>query len=123
MLDAACGTGYGSALLADTARTVVGADIARDAVDYARGHFPAPNLRLAQADCLALPFSDGRFDLVVAFEIIEHLENPEAFLAELRRVLDPSGVLILSTPNRLYYTDDRGEINPFHKREFFLSGV
>ena len=118
VLDAACGTGYGSALLAETAPSVVGVDIARDAVEYARAHFTAPNLRFAQADCLALPFAAGRFDLVVAFEIIEHLDNPEAFLAELRRVLDPSGLLILSTPNRLYYTDDRGEINPFHRREF-----
>jgi SAM-dependent methyltransferase len=118
VLDAACGTGYGSALLAETAQSVVGVDIARDAVEYARRHFHSPKIRYAQADCLALPFTAGHFDLIVAFEIIEHLENPEAFLAELRRVLHPSGLLILSTPNRLYYTDDRGEINPFHQREF-----
>jgi SAM-dependent methyltransferase len=87
-------------------------------VHYGKKHFHAPNVRFAQADCLALPFSPGCFDLVVAFEIIEHLDDPQAFLAELRRVLDPGGTLILSTPNRLYYTDDRGEINPFHRKEF-----
>ena len=118
VLDAACGTGYGSALLAETARSVVGVDVARDALDYARQHYRAPNLRFAQADCLALPFPAGRFDLAVAFEIIEHLDDAGAFLAELRRVLEDSGVLVLSTPNRLYYTDDRGEINPFHRKEF-----
>lgn len=118
VLDAACGTGYGTAMLAETGRAVVGVDISREALDYARQHYRAPYLGFAQADCLALPFSSGRFDLVVAFEIIEHLDEPEAFLAELQRVLDPTGVLILSTPNRLYYTDDRGEINPFHRREF-----
>ena len=118
VLDAACGTGYGSALLAETARAVVGVDVARDALDYAAQHFQAGNLRFAQADCLALPFAAARFDLVTAFEIIEHLDGVELFLAELRRVLDPAGVLILSTPNRLYYTDDRGEINPFHRKEF-----
>lgn len=118
VLDAACGTGYGSALLAETAQAVAGVDIARDAVEYAREHFGSPKVRFAQADCLTLPFPDGRFDLVAAFEIIEHLDNPEAFLAELRRVLDPAGLLILSTPNRLYYTDDRQEVNPFHVREF-----
>jgi SAM-dependent methyltransferase len=118
VLDAACGTGYGSALLAETAQSVIGVDIARDAVEYARRNFHSPNIHYAQADCLTLPFPSGRFDLVVAFEIIEHLENPEAFLTELRRVLHPSGLLILSTPNRLYYTDDRGEVNPFHRREF-----
>ncbi len=118
VLDAACGTGYGSALLAETAQAVVGVDVARNAVDYARRHFPAPNFQLAQTDCLALPFSADRFGLVVAFEIIEHLDQPETFLTELRRVLDPAGALILSTPNRLYYTDEREEINPFHRREF-----
>ena len=118
VLDAACGTGYGSALLAETARAVVGVDVARGALDYARQHFRVPNLRFAQSDCLALPFADGCFDRIVAFEIIEHLDQTEAFLAELRRVLAPAGALILSTPNRLYYTDERQEINPFHRREF-----
>jgi SAM-dependent methyltransferase len=118
VLDAACGAGYGSALLAETAQSVIGVDIAHDAVEYARRHFQSPRIQYAQADCLALPFRSGGFELIVAFEIIEHLENPEAFLAELCRVLHPAGLLILSTPNRLYYTDDRGEINPFHRREF-----
>ena len=118
VLDAACGTGYGSALLAEGARSVVGADVSGEAIDYARQHFPAANLHWAQGDCMALPFADGSFEMVAAFEIIEHLKQPENFLRELRRVLDPAGMLILSTPNRLYYTDDRGEINPFHCKEF-----
>jgi SAM-dependent methyltransferase len=67
---------------------------------------------------LALPCSDASFDAVVAFEIIEHLDQPDAFLRELRRALAPSGLLLISTPNRLYYTDDRGEVNPFHSREY-----
>src|SRR5262249_20322880 len=54
----------------------------------------------------------------VAFEIIEHLRDAAGFLAELKRVLSPSGVLLVSTPNRLYYTEDRGEVNPFHEHEF-----
>ena len=118
VLDAACGTGYGSAMLAETAQSVVGVDVAGDAIDYARQHFGSPKIHFAQSDCLALPLPAGHFELVVAFEIIEHLDNAAAFLAELRRVLDQSGLLILSTPNRLYYTDDRQEINPFHVREF-----
>ncbi|OFV98135.1 MAG: hypothetical protein A3H28_01735 [Acidobacteria bacterium RIFCSPLOWO2_02_FULL_61_28] len=118
VLDAACGTGYGSAMLAETAQSLVGVDVEGDAIEYARQHFGSPHIHFAQSDCLTLPIPDGQFDLVVAFEIIEHLDNAEAFLAELRRVLDPSGLLILSTPNRLYYTDDRQEINPFHVREF-----
>lgn len=118
VLDAACGTGYGSALLAENAGAVFGTDIAPEALAYAREHFRSPNVHFVQSDCLALPFPAERFDLVVAFEIIEHLKNAAGFLAELRRVLHPAGQLLLSTPNRLYYTEERGETNPFHEREF-----
>ena len=118
VLDAACGSGYGSALLAENAPVVFGVDIEREAVEYARLHYRSPKLHFAQSDCLALPCPAAHFDLVVAFEIIEHLQDPAAFLRELRRVLHPAGILLLSTPNRLYYTDDRGEVNPFHVREF-----
>lgn len=118
VLDAACGSGYGSAMLAENASAVVGVDISQEAVDYSRAHYAASNLRFSAADCLALPFPADHFDLVVAFEIVEHLHDPAAFLAELDRVLKPSGLLIISTPNRLYYTEERGEINPFHEREF-----
>jgi SAM-dependent methyltransferase len=118
VLDAACGSGYGSALLSQTAARVVGTDIAHEAVDYARAHFGSPKTDYVRADCLALPFASGQFDLVVAYEIIEHLADAEGFLKELERVLTPPGLLLLSTPNRLYYTEDRGEVNPFHAQEY-----
>jgi SAM-dependent methyltransferase len=123
VLDAACGSGYGAAMLAENAKAVVGCDISHEAIEYARrvyGASKAGGLRVeySESDCLALPFPSARFDLVVAFEIIEHLENPRAFLKEMERVLGPDGILIVSTPNRLYYTEERGEINPFHRHEF-----
>lgn len=120
VLDAGCGAGYGSAELADVAERVTGIDIAPEAVAYARAHYALPKLSFEQASCTALPFADGAFDLVVAFEVIEHLENWREFLAEVRRVLAPSGQLIVSTPNRLYYTESRGSegANPFHVHEF-----
>jgi SAM-dependent methyltransferase len=118
VLDAACGSGYGSALLSGAAAHVVGVDIALDAVEYAQRHCRSQKAAFAQADCLALPFAAGQFDLVVAFEIIEHLRDADGFLRELQRVLKPAGLLLISTPNRLYYTEDRGAVNPFHAREF-----
>ena len=121
VLDAACGSGYGSALLAGSAAQVTGVDIALDAVEYARLHYASGKAQFTQADCLKLPFPSGRFDLVVAFEIVEHLQDADGFLCELRRVLSPSGLAIISTPNRLYYTEDRGAVNPFHEREFSYS--
>src|ERR1019366_3972712 len=120
VLDAGCGAGYGSAELADVAESVTAIDIAPEAVEYARAHYALPNLAFEQASCIELPFADGAFDLVVAFEVIEHLENWRGFLQEVRRVLAPSGQLIVSTPNRLYYTESRGPhgANPFHVHEF-----
>jgi SAM-dependent methyltransferase len=120
VLDAGCGAGYGSAELADVAASVTAIDIAPAAVEYARAHYALPNLAFEQASCTQLPYADGAFDLVVAFEVIEHLENWRDFLGEVRRVLAPAGQVIVSTPNRLYYTESRGAegANPFHVHEF-----
>ena len=120
VLDAGCGAGYGSAELARVAASVVGADIAAEAVDFARGQYPRPNLSFEQSSCTALPHPDGCFDLVVAFEVIEHLEDWRGFLREAHRRLAPGGQFVVSTPNRLYYTESRGAegANPFHVHEF-----
>lgn len=120
VLDAGCGAGYGSAELAGAALWVTGVDRAPEAVDFARASYRLPNLRFEQASCEALPHRDGAFDLVVAFEVIEHLENWRAFLGEARRLLSPSGQFVVSTPNALYYTESRGPdgANPFHVHEF-----
>ena len=120
VLDAGCGAGYGSAELAGQAASVTGADLAAEAVDFARAHYGLPNLAFEQASCDRLPHPDGCFDLVVAFEVIEHLEGWREFLLEARRVLAPAGQLIVSTPNKLYYTESRGVhgANPFHVHEF-----
>lgn len=120
VLDAGCGAGYGSAELARAAASVVGADIAAEAVDFARQHYPLRNLRFEQASCTALPHPDATFDLVVAFEVIEHLADWRALLSEARRLLGPRGQFVVSTPNRLYYAESRGVegANPFHVHEF-----
>jgi SAM-dependent methyltransferase len=120
VLDAGCGAGYGSAELAEAAHSVVGVDVAPEAIAFANDHYQLPNLRFEQASCTALPFSDGSFELVVAFEVIEHLADWRTFLAEVRRVLASTGQLVVSTPNRLYYTESRGlqGANPFHVHEF-----
>jgi len=120
VLDIACGAGYGSALLAKTATRVVGADISQAAIDHASTRYASiSNVEFRQADCAALPFADGSFDVVVSFETIEHLEPQEAFLDEVRRVLRPGGLVILSCPNKIEYTDKRGVINEFHVRELY----
>jgi len=120
VLDAGCGSGYGSAELARSAGMVAGADLSGDAVDYARGHYPLPNLHFLQASCTALPFAAASFDLIVAFEVIEHLPDWRAFLVEARRLVAPGGQCVFSTPNKAYYGDSRGPTgeNPYHAHEF-----
>jgi ubiquinone/menaquinone biosynthesis C-methylase UbiE len=120
VLDAGCGAGYGSAELAREAHSVVGMDVSADATSFAHEHYRLPNLCFERGSCAAMPYRDSVFDLVVAFEVIEHLENWREFLREARRVLAPNGQFIVSTPNKAYYTESRGAEgeNPFHVHEF-----
>lgn len=119
VLDAACGEGYGSALLAETASRVSGVDVSAQAVEHATERYSAANLEFHQADCLALPFPDDQFDCVVSFETLEHLENHEQLLAEFKRVLRPGGFLLISTPDKAIYTDQQGNRNEFHVAELY----
>jgi len=119
VLDAGCGTGYGTAQL-QGARSITAFDIAADAVAYARQNFSRPAVRFLRAACETIPFANASFDLMVAYELIEHLERWPELIAEARRVLRPGGVLLISTPNRKYYAEARAEAgpNPFHAHEF-----
>jgi SAM-dependent methyltransferase len=120
VLDVGCGAGYGSDEMAQTASRVLGLDVSAEALQYARDHYRRTNLAFIRAPCDAMPIRDACFDLVVAFEVIEHLDDWENFLKEARRVLTPCGQLIISTPNKSYYAESRRQTgpNPFHEHEF-----
>jgi SAM-dependent methyltransferase len=121
VLDAGCGTGYGSAELSQTAN-VTGVDVSSDAIEYASTtYYPlVGDLRFLIASCTALPFTAAAFDVVVAFEVIEHLADYHAFLDESARVLTRDGLFIVSSPNKTYYERTRAEVgpNPYHEHEF-----
>ncbi len=120
VLDVACGEGYGSALLAEVARDVVGVDIDAATVAHARAAYASRrNLAFVEGSAAKLPLADASVDLVVSFETIEHLDAADQprMLAEIARVLAADGALVLSAPNRPEYSDSRGYVNPYHRHE------
>lgn len=120
--DLGCGTGYGAAELAKTANSVAGFDISPEAVEFATSEYRIPTLSFHVASAEHVPEAEGSFDLVVSFEVIEHLEDSEALVREARRLISNNGQFVVSTPNRDYYAESRSESgpNPFHTREFSL---
>lgn len=120
VLDVACGEGYGSALLARAAESVTGVDISKEAIDHAKAAYAGvANLDFHCAPCTALPLDAASIDVAVSFETLEHIAGQSQFLDELSRVLVPGGVLLLSCPNKLEYTDKRSFVNEFHVKELY----
>ena len=117
--DLACGEGYGSNLLADTAISVTGVDVSHQAVAHATVRYAKPNLCFIASSAAALPMADGTFDIVVSFETIEHLHQQQEMLDEICRVLAPEGTLLISSPNKLNYSDIPGYDNPYHVKELY----
>ncbi|MDG2422821.1 MAG: class I SAM-dependent methyltransferase [Phycisphaerales bacterium] len=117
VLDIACGEGYGTELLASVARSVVGVDIDQKTIERARLVHKGPGIRFETGSCLAIPLEDDSIDVLVSFETIEHIADHGAFMTEIRRVLRPGGLLLISTPDPDNYGhDDEGD-NPFHVKE------
>ena len=133
LMDLGCGTGYGASILSKQ-NEVIGIDSSAVAVAYARRSFP--EIELVRASGESLPISDGSLDAIVAFEVIEHLANPERMLDECKRMLRRGGVLHISTPNpahmgnvwqnRLFGKPMPSKVdmtNPYHMREFSYNGM
>lgn len=117
ILDAACGEGYGSALMAQTARSVVGVDISQTAIDFAGNAYDRPNLTFKQCDVEALKLGKGRFDGIVSFETIEHIEQQDRFLKQCKELLRSDGYLLISSPDLDHYSGGEDSQNPFHISE------
>lgn len=111
ILDAGCGCGYGTSFITKYAAKTIGIDISQEAIDYATARFKKDNNEFYKMDCYALKFPDETFDVVVAFELIEHIEHPAKFLQEVRRILKKDGLFIVSTPNKKRSLKSH---NPFH---------
>ncbi|MGC1548558.1 MAG: methyltransferase domain-containing protein, partial [Rhodanobacter sp.] len=118
VLDIACGEGYGSAMLARSAASVTGVDISVEAVQHAtEAYAHVARLQYKQGDAAAIPLPDSSVDVVVSFETIEHHDRHNEMISEIRRVLRPDGLLIISSPNRIVYTELAGHHNEYHVKE------
>jgi 2-polyprenyl-3-methyl-5-hydroxy-6-metoxy-1,4-benzoquinol methylase len=108
ILDAACGTGYGSDLFKTlNPGKIIGIDVSAETVDYANKKYGSDNCTFRAADITDLrEFHDGMFDAVISFETIEHIEHPITFLENIKRLLNEKGTLIISTPNKWGPTKD-----------------
>ncbi len=119
VLDVASGSGYGAGILAKVARHVWAVDIDGPTVALARRTVRDENVCFINADGGRLPLRDGTVDMIVAFEVIEHVLDQQGMIRELARVLVPGGLALISTPNKAVYSDARKYVNPFHLREFY----
>ena len=117
----AAGGGYGSDYLAKNgARTIIGIDLSAWAVGQAKILYRRNNLQFKVMDVCDLKFRDCTFDMVTSFQVIEHLRDYKKHLSEVKRVLKPKGIFIISTPNK-NITSPSGEkpVFPYHKKEFY----
>ncbi len=120
VLDIACGAGYGSSLLFDAgAADVTGVDISAEAIQFAHSHYGRDKIEFIARN--AEQFRNGRYDVIVSFETLEHLEKRQQFLENLRSMMKDRGALIISTPNKTITSPmkDPSEIrNVYHKYEY-----
>jgi GT2 family glycosyltransferase/ubiquinone/menaquinone biosynthesis C-methylase UbiE len=119
VLDIASGEGYGAAMLAREAATVKGVDISAESVRTAQSNYYRHNLEFLVGSCEAIPLPDESVDLVTSFETIEHHDKHDEMMGEIKRVLCPGGLLIISSPNRYTYSDEPQYSNPFHVKELY----
>jgi len=99
VLEIACGAGQGLGLLAKSARRVVGGDYTENLLRIAQKHYQG-RIPLLRLDAHRLPFKESSFDVVILYEAIYYLKEPEEFIKECVRILKESGMLLICTANK-----------------------
>ena len=119
VLDIACGEGYGSNLMSNKASFIYGVDIDTMCVNKAKIKYQKSNIKFFEGNTSKIPLINNSIDVIVSFETIEHHEFHVEMMLEFKRVLKPNGLLIISTPDKLHYSDSRKYYNEYHVKELY----
>lgn len=119
VLDAGCGQGWGSALIAKVAKKIIGIDSDEASLKIARDKFTFNNLLFQKDNLEHLDSVKEKLNVIICLQTIEHLNNPNKFLEKVVKLLKANGVLILSTPNKM---SDHIP-SPYHVKEYSATEI
>jgi len=120
VVDIASGEGYGSHLLASRANNVIGIDKSDEAIGHAKAKYKKNNLQYIQGSADKIPVDSNSIDVVVSFETIEHHDQHHEMMKEIKRILKSDGILIISSPDKMYYSDVPEYKNEYHIKELYF---
>ncbi|HQI46890.1 MAG TPA: class I SAM-dependent methyltransferase, partial [Bacteroidales bacterium] len=120
VIDIASGEGYGSNILASVANAVIGIDISKEAIEHANNKYKRENLSYIHGSADNIPIESNSIDVVVSFETIEHHYKHQEMMTEIKRILNPNGLLIISSPDKLHYSLIPKYDNKYHVKELFV---
>jgi ubiquinone/menaquinone biosynthesis C-methylase UbiE len=121
VVDIASGEGYGASIVAEVANQVIGIDLDESAVFFAKEKYKKENLTFLVGRADNIPIESKSVDVVISFETIEHHDKHDEMFSEIKRILKPEGILIMSSPDKKYYSDLRNKVNAFHVKELYLN--
>lgn len=122
VIDAGCGVGYGSKILAENCESVFAYDISKSSIEFANRYWRNPNILFCQSDLHFAEFKPSTTDKIVAFEVIEHLAVPELFIRRAYNALKSNGIMFISVPNSEEIPHSI-TLNPFHFRHYLFEEI
>lgn len=120
ILDVASGEGYGSYLLSNNAKSVLGVDVSEEVIEVANKKYQKNNLKYILGNATQLEKINQKFEVVTAFEMIEHIYEQEVFIDQVKKVLVEDGIFIVSTPNKYVHEHEYHSENHFHVKELYF---